>query len=117
MMDAAELLRIKNNPAFIELERKRNSFSWTLAALMLVIYMGFIFLVAFDKAIVSQPIGSGVMTLAFPLGLGVIVIAVVLTGIYVARANTTFDRLTREVVQQSRPAAARVRARMAEGVH
>jgi uncharacterized membrane protein (DUF485 family) len=33
------------------------------------------------------------------LGLGVIISAFVLTGIYVARANATFDELTRKIVE------------------
>ena len=100
-MNANELARIRTDPAFMELERKRNSFSWTLAVVMFVIYMGFIFLVAFDHSIVAQPIGSGTLTLAFPLGLGVIIVAIVLTGVYVVRANTEFERLTQEVVSHS----------------
>jgi uncharacterized membrane protein (DUF485 family) len=114
-MDAAELLRIRNNPAFQELERKRNAFSWTLAAIMLVIYGAFIFLVAFDHTIVAQPIGAGVLTLAFPLGLGVILAAIILTGVYVLRANTEFDRLTRQIVERQ-PAPASVAPRFAEPV-
>ena len=102
LMDATDIARIKNNPAFRELERKRSSFSWTLAVIMFLIYMGFIFLVAFDHSLVAEAIGSGTLTLAFPLGLGVIAAAIILTGVYVLRANTEFDRLTREIVGQSR---------------
>jgi uncharacterized membrane protein (DUF485 family) len=104
-MNAADIARIRNNPAFQELERKRNSFSWTLFAVMLVIYGGFIFLVALDHDIVAQPIGNGPFTLAFPLGLGVILAAIALTGVYVLRANSEFDRLTREVVGQAERSA------------
>ena len=113
MMDATELARIRNNPAFQELCRKRNSFGWTLAVVMFVIYMTFIFLVAFDHALVAQPIGAGPLTLAFPLGLGVIVIAIVLTGVYVVRANTEFERLTREIVGDQRRAVPPVGVRLA----
>jgi uncharacterized membrane protein (DUF485 family) len=112
-MDAIDVARIRNNPAFLELERKRSSFSWSLAILMLIIYMGFIFLVAFDHAIVAQVIGNGPMTLAFPLGLGVIVVAILLTGIYVWRANTEFERLTQEIVGESRLMTAPIGIRLA----
>lgn len=96
-MDANQVARIRANASFRELERKRTAFSWTLCVLMLVIYYGFIFLVAFGKGYVATPV-FGVVTLAFPLGLGVIVIAIVLTGVYVLRANGEFDALTRKVV-------------------
>jgi uncharacterized membrane protein (DUF485 family) len=104
-MNAIELARIRTNPAFQRLERERRTLSWTLAVLMMLIYGGFLIVVAFDKPLVAQPIGAGPITLAFPLGLGVIVAAVALTGIYVARANTLFDRLTEEVVAGPPPAA------------
>mgnify|MGYP000340685342 CR=1 FL=1 len=40
--------------------------------------------------------------LAFALGLGVIVSAILLTGIYVRRANGEFDRLTATAVASAR---------------
>ena len=100
-MDPVFISRIRNNPKFIELERKRNSFSWTLAILMIAIYGIFIGLVAFDQSFMAQPIGVGPVTMAFPLGLGVIATSIILTGVYVVRANSEFDRLTREIVGQS----------------
>ena len=115
-MDSTELARIRANPAFIELERKRNSFGWSLAVVMVVVYMAFIFLVAFFHSVVAEPIGYGPLTLAFPLGLGVIVLAIVLTGVYVVRANAEFDRLTREIVGSTRGYAAPVGGRLAESV-
>jgi uncharacterized membrane protein (DUF485 family) len=64
---------------------------------MLAIYFVFIYLVAFQKGLMATPV-SGVITLGFPLGVFVIVSAIVLTGLYVLRANTQFDRLTEQVV-------------------
>ena len=102
-MDATEMARIRANPAFQELERKRRALSWSLAILMMAIYGLFLILVAFDKPLAAEPIGGGPLTLAFPLGIGVILSAIVLTGVYVARANTLFDRLTAEVVAGAGP--------------
>ena len=45
-MTTAEIARIRTDPRFLELERKRNAFSWTLCVIMLAIYFSFIFLVA-----------------------------------------------------------------------
>jgi uncharacterized membrane protein (DUF485 family) len=95
-MDADIASRIRDNPDFIELEAKRGPFSWTIAIIMLVIYYGFIALVAFAKPVLAIGIGGGV-TLAFPLGLAVIASAIILTGIYVLRANSDFDRLTARI--------------------
>ena len=100
-MDAQAIKRIRTNPKFIELERKRNSFSWSLAILMVAIYAAFIGLVAFDHGFMAETIGYGPITMAFPLGLGVIAISIILTGVYVVRANSEFDRLTREIIGQA----------------
>jgi uncharacterized membrane protein (DUF485 family) len=102
-VDDRTISRIRKNPKFVELERRRNGFSWTLCILMLAIYYGFIALVAFAPGLMARTFGEGsVLTLGFPLGLGVILSAVVLTGIYVWRANSEFDRLTRDVVESAR---------------
>ena len=37
------------------------------------------------------------MTLGIPLGFGVIVFTIIITAVYVRRANSEFDRLTEEV--------------------
>ena len=89
------------DPRFIELEANRGRFSLTLAAIMLVIYFGFIFLVAFAPGLMAVPV-DGVITWAFPVALGVIVSAILITGIYVAVANGRFDRLTRDIVGGAR---------------
>ena len=96
-MDANQVARIRANPLFRELEQKRNVFSWTLSVIMLTVYYGFILLVAFGKGLVATPF-IGVVTWAFPLGLFVIACAIGLTGLYVLRANSEFDDLTRKVV-------------------
>ena len=93
--------RIRNNPYFVELEAKRGRFSWWLTAIMLVIYYGFILLVAFAKDFLSIKIGS-VITLAFPIGIGVILSAILITGLYVWRANGEFDTLTRRIQEGER---------------
>jgi uncharacterized membrane protein (DUF485 family) len=95
-MDDDVVRQVKQNPAYAELVAKRNRFGWTLAIVMLVIYYGFILLVAFAKSFLETDIGSGV-TLAFPIGLAVIVAAVVITGLYVIRANGEFDELTYKI--------------------
>ncbi|MDP3132576.1 MAG: DUF485 domain-containing protein [Burkholderiaceae bacterium] len=94
-MDLAH--RIAAHPKYQELKRKRTSFGWLLTALMMIVYYGFILLVAFNKEFLTQKIGPGVMTLGMPIGLGVIVFTVVITGIYVRRANSEFDDLTEDI--------------------
>jgi uncharacterized membrane protein (DUF485 family) len=92
--------RVVQNPRFRELVRQRTRFAWTLTILMLVIYFGFILLVAFAKPLLAMKIGGGVTSLGILLGLGVIVSAFVLTGIYIYRANGYFDELTRNLTRE-----------------
>lgn len=96
-MTPAEIARIQTDPRFRELERKRNAFSWTLCVVMLLIYFSFIFLVAFGGKVAATPVW-GVVTLAFPVGLAVIVLSILLTGLYVMKANGEYDALTRDLV-------------------
>lgn len=93
--------RIRNNPKFQELVSKRSAFAWILSAVMLIIYFGFILIIAFAKGILAIKIGA-VTTIGFPIGVGVILSAIVLTGIYVAKANSEFDELTRQILEESK---------------
>ncbi len=96
-MTPAEIARIETDPRFRELERKRNAFSWTLCIIMLAIYFSFIFLVAFGGPLAATKVW-GVVTFAFPAGLAVIVLSILLTGLYVVRANGEYDTLTRDLI-------------------
>lgn len=94
--------RIIENPKFQELVAKRNAFAVTLSILMLGIYFGFILLVAFAKPFLGTPIGAGVTTWGLPIGVGVIVSAFILTGIYVQRANGEFDEMNRQILEETK---------------
>ena len=96
-MAITEHERIVQNPKFQDLVQRRSSFAWTLAAIMLAIYLSFILAVAFAPDLMALKVGAGVTSLGIVLGLVVIVSAFLLTGVYVARANTLFDDLTREL--------------------
>jgi len=99
---APEILRILRSSAFAELCARRRRFSAILTVLMLVIYYGFIVAIAFAPQSLAIPI-DGVITLGIPLGLGVILSAIVLTGVYVRRANGEFDALTVQAIRSARP--------------
>lgn len=92
--------RITRNPKYKELTSKRSSFGWFLAILMLVVYYGYIALIAFNKEFLAQPLGTGVTTIGVPIGMGVIVFTIIITGIYVRRANTEYDALTAQILAE-----------------
>lgn len=89
--------KIKTNAKYHQLVNARTSFGWILTWIMMAVYYGFILLVAFNKELLSRKIGDGVMTWGMPIGLFVIVFTIVITGIYVRRANGEFDDLTNEI--------------------
>ena len=93
--------KIQSNPKYLELRSKRNRLGVTLTILMLVVYYGYIALIAFDKSFLAQPIGAGVTTLGIPIGMGVIIFTIAITGIYVRRANGEFDALTKEILKDA----------------
>ena len=72
-------------------------FPWmlTLTGVMLVVFFGYIVLIAFNKGFLATPIGNGTTSIGIPIGLGVILIGIALTWIYVRRANREFDPLVR----------------------
>lgn len=100
-LDATTLTeKIKNDPQFRELVRRRSRLAWLLSALMVLIYFGFVLLIAFDKELLATSLSGGVTTIGIPVGLGVIIAAFVLTGIYVVRANSTFDEMLRDIIER-----------------
>ena len=95
--DLAE--RISRHPKYLELRAKRTGFGWWLTLAMLVVYYGFILLIAFNKSFLSQRLGDGVMTVGIPIGFGVIVFTIVITAYYVNRANREFDTLSEAIAK------------------
>ncbi|KPC53473.1 DUF485 domain-containing protein [Amantichitinum ursilacus] len=104
-MDDPVIQRIQNNPRFHELVHKKSSLSWTLAIIILVAYVGLILMIALAPSVLGTPLfAGGVTTIGIPLGMLLIVLAFVLTGIYVRRANGEFDTLNQQVIAEARNA-------------
>jgi uncharacterized membrane protein (DUF485 family) len=91
--------RIASHPRYRELKAKRTALGWWLTLVGMLAYYGFILLVAFDKPLLAQKIGNGVTTLGMPLGVAVIVLTIIITWIYIRRANSEFDSLTEQIVK------------------
>ncbi len=89
--------QLKRDPNYHELVKTRSRFGWWLTAAMMVVYYGYILLIAFDKEFLAAKTGAGVMTWGMPIGLFVIVFTVLITGVYVRRANNKYDELTQAI--------------------
>ena len=93
--------KIAANPKYQKLVGTRSSFGWILTMIMMVVYYGYIAIIAFNKEMLAARLGEGVMTVGIPVGFGVIVFTILITGFYVRRANSEFDQLTREIVEEA----------------
>jgi uncharacterized membrane protein (DUF485 family) len=102
-MEGPNVSRIRTDPRFVELIAKRSRYAWTLSIVMLVIYYGFILIIAFAPSVLGTPLAPGAATtVGIPVGILIILAAFVLTGLYVRRANSEFDALTRQIVESSK---------------
>ena len=94
-------VKLRENPKFQQLVSTRNTYSVIMTIAMMVVYFGYILLVAYDKEFLAQKMGAGVMSIGIPMGVGVILFTIIITGIYVRRSNTEFDSLKEELIKEA----------------
>ncbi len=99
-MTKEQIAQVKNNPKYQKLVKERSKFAWTLSMIMLVVYYAFIMTIAFMPELLAVKIGAGVITIGIPIGIAIIFLSFILAGIYVRRANSEFDQLTKEVREE-----------------
>jgi uncharacterized membrane protein (DUF485 family) len=102
--------RVKADPNYQKLVATRSRLGWTLTWLVMIVYYGFTALNAWDKDFMASKIGDGVMSWGVPLGLFVILFTIVVTAIYVRRANSEFDALNDAIVKNAAAPSDRVKA-------
>src|SRR5215472_12176164 len=100
-MDHASLNRVESDPNYLKLVSERKSLGWTLTIITLVMYYGYIAIVAFVPSIIAIPL-AGSITVGIVLGVAIILASILLTGIYVLRANAEYDDLTNAIVGASK---------------
>jgi uncharacterized membrane protein (DUF485 family) len=94
--------RIRANPKFEQFVSTRNTYSIIMSILGAVAYYGFILLVAYDKEFLAKKMGAGSVTsIGIPIGVGVIVFTIIITWIYVRRANSEFDDINAEIIREA----------------
>ena len=99
---ASELtLRIQSNPQYQELTKSRDTWGWLLTILVFMAYYGFILVIAFDKSLFAMPIAPEMTTTwGIPAGFGVILLTIIVTAIYVRKANREYDRIMKEILDK-----------------
>ena len=94
--------RVEANPKYHKLVGMRSSFSIIMTICMMLVYYGYILLIAFNKEWLGTPLAPGVVTtIGIPLGVGVIVFTIAITNVYVRKANTEFDDMSAEVIREA----------------
>ena len=94
--------RVEANPKYHRLASLRSTYSIIMTLCVMVVYYGYILLIAFDKELLSAKQGAGMTTsVGIPLGVGVIVITIILTNVHVRRANTEFDDLNAQIIKEA----------------
>ncbi len=99
-MTPDDIERIRRHPDFIQLVRRKQNLYWSLSLIMLVIYFGFVLLVAFSPATLGQSLSGGVTTVGMLVGVVIVLLAFALTGFYVYRANHVIDPLNDKLKQE-----------------
>jgi uncharacterized membrane protein (DUF485 family) len=94
--------RITKNPKFLKFVSTRNVYSNIMTMAMMIVYFGYILLIAFNKPFLAQKLyAGGVISVGIPMGIGVLVFTIIITWIYVRRANTEFDATKDEIVKEA----------------
>ena len=94
--------RVTANPKFHEFVAMRNRYSIIMTIISAAAYYGFILLVAFEGPWLGTKIGPGMTTsIGVPLGVGVIIFTIILTWIYVRRANGEFDSTNEAIIREA----------------
>lgn len=97
-------LHLLNDPEFKELAARKNRISLILTVLTLVVYYGFIGLIAFNRDAFGLRC-FGRITLGIPIGIGVILLSWLFTGIYVRWANSRYDVMVENIRRKAQHGA------------
>jgi uncharacterized membrane protein (DUF485 family) len=81
---------------FKSLSSQKNVISVILTILELVLYFGFIALIAFNKPFLASKL-TGAISIGIPIAVGTIILSWVFTGIYIFWANNKYDVLVKKV--------------------
>jgi len=94
-------LQLLEDPEFKDLVARKNRITLILTLVTLVIYYGFILLIAYRRETFGSKI-FGNVTFGIVLGIGVILSCWVLTGIYVRWANQRYDAMVARLQEKAR---------------
>jgi uncharacterized membrane protein (DUF485 family) len=93
--------RIFADPEFQALQRRRGRFVWTLSGTIFLSFYLYIFIIAFRPEWLAVRLGPHtVINWGVMVGVGLILLGFILTGLYVIRANGFYDPAARAIVDR-----------------
>lgn len=97
---------IRQLPEYSALIRARQRIIWPLASLTIAAYCALILAIAFAPEWLGQSLSGGTTSIGMALGLGMILLCLIITGIYVVYANRVLEPLSRAIVARASEASA-----------
>ena len=101
MVDKISEQDIVNDKDFKDLISKRNTIAVTLSIVELLLYFGFIALVAYNKPYLGKTLSpTSDTTIGIPIAIGIIIISIILGGIFAYWANTSYDTSVKKIIER-----------------
>jgi len=98
-----DLQAIQKNPTFRQLASERARLGVGMSIAMAAAYFAYIMTIAFWPSLLGHPLSSGtVITWGVLIGIGLIAFGLLLTALYVRRANSRFDQLNQLLLEDIR---------------
>ncbi|QEY18767.1 DUF485 domain-containing protein [Cellvibrio sp. KY-GH-1] len=92
---------IRQWPEYAALTRARKKIMWPLSIITIAAYFVLILAIAFNPHSLGNPVGNGVTSIGIMLGLGIILLCFVVTGIYVYYANRVLEPLNQAILKKA----------------
>ena len=99
-MTQKDLNTLHQHPNFIQLVQRKKRLTWSLTIAMLVVYFGFVLMMAFTPEILARSIAGGVTSVGIPLFIGAVLLSFIFTAIYVHQSNKILDPITEKLMQE-----------------
>ncbi len=93
--------RIRANPKYQELTKRRSRVSWALAWFTICVFFGFVLIAAFSPGVLAAPISdTGVTTVAVVVGAILLILFWLLTAIYIRYSTRVYDKMNEEILRE-----------------
>lgn len=100
-MNGIDIEQIKNHPSFKEMERKKSRLGISFTIATLIMYFSYIIMIGVNPELFGTPVSaSSVTTWGIYWGIFVILFSIIITAVYVYKANGEFDDLTKKMIDE-----------------